>query len=449
MSEIIIAGGGLCGSLLGAFLAQNDHQITVLEKRSDVRLGQAEAGRSINLALSSRGIKALELIGFGSELKDISIPMPVRCLHQKDGSIQYVPYSGRAGEYINSISRSGLNAVLLDYLEKCDSASVHFLSEVTKVDFDENKVHYRKNNTDHFLHYDYLFGTDGAGSILRSELFKNKLPLHQLKLDFLDYGYKELHIEPVGINGFAIEKNALHIWPRGHLMMIALPNLDGSFTMTLFLPLKGPDSFEQIDRETGIIRYFEKYFPDVLDKIPSLESQYAMNPIGQLGTLKCNPWNYKNSCLMGDAAHAITPFYGQGMNCAFEDVLILSQLMKEEGNLNTGILERFYQQRKSSADAIADLAIDNFYEMRDHTANPVFLRKRQLETTLEKTFPDYFSKYSMVTFRTDISYREAMIRGRMQDEWLMNYSNQHPEITESPAEIFDQLKHYMNIKLKH
>ena len=443
MSNIVIAGGGLCGSLLGTYLAQNHHHVTVLEKRSDVRSGTAEAGRSINLALSSRGIKALNLIGFGKELTEISIPMPVRCLHQKDGTIINVPYSGRQGEYINSISRSGLNAVLLDYLERNNEVELKFNSEVLNIDFESNTVQYKEQNNLQSIRYNYLFGTDGAGSIVRQDLFNLKMSDQKLDIAFLDYGYKELHIEPTNGGGFAIEKNALHIWPRGQFMMIALPNLDGSFTMTLFLPLKGPNSFEEIDNKIGIVTYFQQYFPDILDKIPSLEHQYAKNPIGPLGTVKCSPWNYRNTCLLGDAAHAVTPFYGQGMNCAFEDVLFLSELIEQNNKLDESILEQFALQRKLNSDAIADLAIDNFYEMRDHTANPIFLQKRQLETALEKNFPDYFSKYSMVTFRPDINYYDAMVKGRIQDEWLMDYCSKNTLDLDNLNDIYAKLKDYL------
>ena len=443
MSKIVIAGGGLCGSLLGTYLAQNNHQVIVLEKRSDVRLGTAEAGRSINLALSSRGIKALNLIGFGKELAEISIPMPVRCLHQKDGSINLVPYSGRQGEYINSISRSGLNAVLLNYLERNKDVEIKFNSEVHKIDYDSNELHYKDINGSHSLSYEFLFGTDGAGSIVRQNLFNLKLEEQKIDISFLDYGYKELHIEPTNDGGFAIEKNALHIWPRGQFMMIALPNLDGSFTMTLFLPLKGLNSFEEIDNTIGITTYFQQNFPDILDKIPSLEEQYAKNPIGPLGTVKCSPWNYRNTCLFGDAAHAITPFYGQGMNCAFEDVLFLSELIGQNNRLSESTLELFASQRKVNGDAIADLAIDNFYEMRDHTANPIFLRKRQLETALEKNFQDYFSKYSMVTFRPDINYNEAMVKGRIQDEWLMDYCSNNILNLDNLNDTYVKLNNYL------
>lgn len=442
MSKIVVAGGGLCGSLLGAYLAQENHDIHVLERRSDLRKGNADVGRSINLALSKRGMESLALIGLGEELKAISIPMPVRALHQKDGSINYVPYSGREGEYINSISRTGLNALLLDKLSTFDNVEITFEAEASSINFDDNNLIYKSEGRENLVQYDYLFGTDGAASAVRRNLYNKPFFSHSFEQQFLDYGYKELHIDPLQDGGFAIEKNALHIWPRGHLMMIALPNLDGSFTLTLFLPLKGDDSFETIERE-GIIKYFEKHFTDATDLMPTLEQQYATNPIGHLGTIKCSPWSLENVCLMGDAAHAITPFYGQGMNCAFEDVLVLSKQLKENGGLTNENLFQFQHNRKLNTDAIADLAIDNFYEMRDHTANPIFLKKRMIENLLEKTYPDYYSKYSMVTFRNDLTYHEAMTKGRKQDEWLMKYSEGNDFQPEVIGSIYESLK---NIK---
>ena len=440
MSKIVIAGGGLCGALAGAYLASNGYEIEVLERRTDLRLGTAETGRSINLALSARGIKALGLIGLDEELKLISIPMPVRALHQKDGTIYYVPYSGRSGEYINSISRTGLNALLLEKLSEFKNVKISFEAACTQVDFKNKFVGYSSNGGHHSTSYDFLMGTDGAASVVRKNLYEQPFFSHTFQQEFLDYGYKELHIDPLKDGGFAIEKNALHIWPRGHLMMIALPNLDGSFTLTLFLPMKGEDSFETIDSGLGIKAYFEKHFNDATDLMPTLEQQYQANPIGHLGTIKCSPWSFNNVCIMGDAAHAITPFYGQGMNCAFEDMLILSELMKQRGGLSAEVLHEFQQNRKQDTDAIADLAIDNFYEMRDHTANPIFLKKRMIETALEKTYPDYYSKYSMVTFRDDMSYHEAMTRGRKQDAWLMQYAESNEFSLDNLNLIYNKLK---------
>jgi len=440
MSKIAVAGGGLCGSLLGAYLAKSGHEVHVLEKRSDLRKGNADVGRSINLALSKRGMQSLALIGLDEELKTISIPMPKRALHQKDGTINYVPYSGREGEYINSISRSGLNALLLDKLEEFENVRITFESDANHVDFKNKTVTYKAAGEQQISEYDFLFGTDGAASSIRKNLYNKPFFSHTFQQEFLDYGYKELHIDPLKDGRFAIEKNALHIWPRGHLMMIALPNLDGSFTLTLFLPMKGDDSFEFIDNEIGIKAYFEKHFSDAVDLMPTLEQQYAVNPIGHLGTIKCSPWSGENVCIMGDAAHAITPFYGQGMNCAFEDVLVLSKMMKGSTELNNELIFEWQKKRKIDTDAIADLAIDNFYEMRDHTANPVFLKKRMIETALEKIYPDYYSKYSMVTFRDDMSYSDAMTKGRKQDEWLMNYCQNNEFDPEDLSKIYNSLK---------
>lgn len=444
MEKVVIAGGGLCGALLGGVLAKEGYQIHLLEKRSDLRKGPAERGRSINLALSSRGIEALKLVGMDQAIKDLSIPMPVRALHQKDGTINEVPYSGRPGEYINSISRTGLNALLLDQLESFPNVVTQFESPVTAVDFTSSRVNYQSKGVNHSSNYDFLFGTDGAASAVRKSLYDIPYFSHTFSQDFLDYGYKELSIDPADNDGFRILKNALHIWPRGHLMMIALPNLDGSFTVTLFLPMHGKDSFEAIDRGAGIKAYFNEHFKGAENYFDDLEGQYAANPIGYLGTIRCTPWSVSgNVLLMGDAAHAIVPFYGQGMNAAFEDVHVLHRIMKENGGLNNTSMTIFDQTRKADCNAIAELAIDNFYEMRDHTANPVFLKKRAIETQLEKMYPDYFSKYSMVTFRPDMPYSIAMSLGRKQDAWLMQFASSQGAATYDLHQVYTDLKKFM------
>lgn len=432
--KVVIVGAGLCGSLLGCYLVNRGFSVEIFEKRADLRKADAERGRSINLALSARGIRALDKAGIGRAVKNISIPMYGRAIHMPDRNVGIYPYSGRPGEYINSISRSQLNEVLLDKFEAIGGQHLHFRKSCSGVDFINKTVNFHDNVTDGMISvgYDYLFGTDGAASKVRQELFSIPYFSHSFQQEFLDYGYKEL-ILPAGQNGdFLIEKNALHIWPRGHFMMIALPNLDGSFTVTLFLPLFGKDSFDEIDAGLGIAEYFKKYFGDLYPMFPDLEDQYLSNPIGKLGTIKCYPWTDGNSAfILGDAAHAIVPFYGQGMNAAFEDVRILDDKLELTGGIGPDFYKLLQESRKRNTDAIADLAIDNFYEMRDKTGDSVFQAKRGLETRLEKNFPEYYSKYSMVTFRDDLPYLDAMNQGRKQDEWLMKYCSNSPEIPDS------------------
>lgn len=428
-THILIIGAGLCGSLLALRLGQLGFSVTLVEKRPDLRKVKISAGRSINLAFSDRGIKAMKMAGINEEVMELCIPMKGRMLHQKNGETKLSPYSGRPHEFINSISRSGLNKLLLDKAEKLKNVNLFFNKKCTGVDFENTRAtfyHY-KNKTTETIKADAIFGTDGAGSVLRKSYFLEKKFLFSLSQQFLNYGYKELSILSKN-NDYQIFKNALHIWPRGSFMLIALPNLDGSFTVTLFLSYKeGKYNFENLNTPDAVKRFFTTEFPNALAVMPNLTDDFFNNPTSPLGTVKCSPWHYKgNTLLMGDAAHAVVPFYGQGMNASFEDVVVLDRILESFLKQNTKIdwehiFGQYEKERKKDTDAIADLAIDNFFEMRDHTTNSLFLEKRKIEMALEHTFPnDYASKYSMVTFKEDMGYRKAMILGRAQDKALLN-----------------------------
>ncbi len=423
--KITIIGAGLCGSLLGILLAKKGYKIHVLEKRPDLRRADISAGRSINLALSDRGLNALEMVGLKSEVEKLCIPMKGRLIHAKDGSTNFSPYSGRANEYINSVSRGGLNGLLLDKLDSFSNAKTHFNLGCDVIDVENSTIKCTNSKTSksETFQSDIIFGTDGAGSVVRQSMFnKFDKSTSQLSQEFLAHGYKELSIPADKNGGFRIEKNALHIWPRGSFMLIALPNLDGSFTVTLFLAYKGGEwSYEMLKDEATITKFFTSEFPDALQHMPNLIEDFQQNPTGKLGTVKCSPWHINDKILlMGDAAHAIVPFYGQGMNASFEDVSVFNQILESNQNNWEGLFQKYQTKRKKDADAIADLAIDNFYEMRDHVALPAFMKKRKIEMALEQNFPyDYYSKYSMVTFKPEMSYAEAMIKGRLQDEVLL------------------------------
>ena len=421
---IVIIGAGLCGTLLAIRLAQRGYTVQLHEKRADMRLVEMSAGRSINLALSMRGLCGLRLIGLEAEVQAECIAMPGRMVHPLGADVRFFKYSGREGEFINSVSRGGLNIQLLNEAEKHPNISLHFESSCTFVDL-SNAVATFRNEADGSVttvEGDVIFGTDGAGSALRNSMMaRTPELLFNYSQDFLRHGYKELHIPPATDGGYRIEKNALHIWPRGSYMIIALPNMDGSFTVTMFMPFTGENSFEQLDTPEKVAAFFSEKFPDLVADTPDFVADYFKNPIGTLGTIKCYPWQaYGKTCLLGDAAHAIVPFYGQGMNASFEDVVVLDSIIDQHEGDWEATLTAFQDQRKRDTDAIADLAVDNFYEMRDHTANPVFNKKRLLETQLEQTFADYFSKYSLVTFRPDVPYSFAMHRGRQQDALLMD-----------------------------
>ena len=426
-TQIVVIGGGLCGSLLALRLAQRGYKVDVYEGRPDLRTTDISAGRSINLALSDRGLKALRLAGVEEKVRKICIPMKGRLMHDVEGNTFESRYSGREGEYINSISRGDLNGILLTEAEKHENVNMYFNQRCIHVDIEKKTATFEsyESKEQYKVSADVIFGTDGAGSALRKS-YEEQFPDFKVSQEFLTHGYKELEIP--GIKGkHQISKDHLHIWPRGSYMLIALPNMDGSFTVTLFLSYsEGEFHFENLTSKEKIIEFFKRDFPDSLELIPDILHEFETNPTGKLGTVKCNPWAYKgNTLLMGDAAHAIVPFYGQGMNASFEDVAELDAVIdthEKLGKLNWSmVFDEFQKERKKNADAIADLAIDNYYEMRDHVANESFIKKRRIEMALERNFPSqYASKYSLVTFNEHIGYYQAMTQGRIQDQVLLS-----------------------------
>jgi kynurenine 3-monooxygenase len=421
--KILIVGAGLCGSMLALRMAQRGYQVVVYESRSDLRKSDISAGRSINLALSNRGLKALRMAGVEEKARELCIPMKGRLMHDVASNTFESNYSGRQGEFINSISRGDLNGLLLTEAEKYSNVKIHFNTRCLEIDIETKIASFQSIDSEKqfTVQADVIFGTDGAGSSLRKS-YEKQFPEFSVTQDFLTHGYKELEI-PADINGnHIISKDHLHIWPRGDYMLIALPNMDGSFTVTLFLSYsEGLYNFDNLVTEEKIIEFFKKDFPDALSLIPDVLKEFENNPTGKLGTIKCYPWSYKgNTLLLGDSSHAIVPFYGQGMNASFEDVYVFDNVLNQfEGDWLT-VFSEFQKQRKIDTDAIADLAIDNYYEMRDHVANPLFKEKRIVEMNLEKYFPtEYFSKYSLVTFNEYIGYHEAMTKGRAQDKVLL------------------------------
>lgn len=423
--NILIIGAGLCGSLLALRLGQRGYNVKVMERRSDLRKENISAGRSINLALSNRGIKALKMVGLENKVKSLCIPMHGRMLHDKSGNTKLSKYSGRDGEYIHSISRELLTALLIDEAEALENVSFEFDQKCDAVDFENNiaRFTHSKNGTTLDCEVNRIFGTDGAGSILRKSYLSKRKFLFDFSQNFLTHGYKELTIPATKEGGYKTEKNALHIWPRGDYMIIALPNLDGSFTVTLFLEYEGGTyNFNNLDSEKKVQNFFAKEFPDTLELMPDLTTEFFKNPTAPLGTIKCFPWQFQGkNLILGDAAHAIVPFYGQGMNAAFEDVFEFDAALEAHHDNWEAAFLSFQQKRKKDTDGIADLAIDNFHEMKDHVANPVFQQKRTLEMALETALPNtYFSKYSMVTFREDMGYNQAMLVGRAQDKAILN-----------------------------
>ena len=451
--KVTIIGAGLAGSLLAIYLARRGFQVNIYEARGDMRRETVSAGRSINLALSDRGIAALREVGMDDYMLAEAIPMYGRMIHTVSGMTKLLPYSGRSGEYINSISRAGLNIALINEAEKYPQTRFFFQARCRDFDGSTGKVYFDHGET---AESETVIATDGAGSAIRHSLERD-LADFSVSQAFLEHGYKELHIPPAeeiarfsgkAHGKFALEPNALHIWPRHKFMMIALPNFDGSFTCTLFLAHSKPYenakesgnegndapsvySFDTLTNGDAIQKFFAAEFPDAIPLMPTLIDDFLSNPTGNLGTIKCYPWNIGGrALLLGDSAHAVVPFYGQGMNCAFEDVRVLDSLLEKYGAAWDAVYDEYGKLRKINTDAIADMAEENFIEMRDAVADPVFQRKRELETRLEQEFPDYFSKYSMVTFREDLPYSAAQKLGNVQDRLLMEICSGIDDVSE-------------------
>lgn len=413
--SIIITGAGLVGSLLSIYLSRRGYRVTVYERRPDMRKETMSAGRSINLALSDRGLLALEKVGLADEIREISIPMHGRYIHNTDGSTAFQPY-GREGQSIHSVSRGTLNMKLMDLAEQ-EGVQLNFEQRCTAVDWKSRQISFENNSRrQQMVAYDLLFGADGAFSATRLQ--------HQLQHDqfnysqyYIDCGYKELTIPPTAAGDFALPVNALHIWPRKDYMLIALPNLDKTFTCTLFFPFHGEASFDRLKTREQVHEFFEKTFADAVPLMPDYAEEFFRNPTSSLVTVKCFPWVREDQfALIGDAAHAIVPFFGQGMNCGFEDCRILDELMGAYGDDWNAVLEQYQLLRKPDADAIADLAIGNFTEMREKTADPVFLLQKKIESRLHEKYPDrWIPAYSQVTFSPHIRYSEALRRGQIQE----------------------------------
>ncbi|HRA12182.1 MAG TPA: NAD(P)/FAD-dependent oxidoreductase, partial [Chitinophagaceae bacterium] len=414
--EITIIGAGLVGSLLSIYLAKRGHKVSIYERRSDMRREDMIAGRSINLALSDRGLLALGKVGLTDEIKKICIPMHGRQIHNVDGSITFQPY-GKEGQYINSVSRGELNKQLMTIAEE-HGVNIHFNEKCKTLDWNNDKIEF-ENTAGKQLpssKADIIFGADGAFSAarLQHQLQHDKFDYHQY---YIDCGYKELSIPPNEEGEFALEPNALHIWPRKDYMLIALPNLDKTFTCTLFFPFEGELSFDKINTEEKVKQFFATNFADVVPLMPDYVNEFFTNPTSSLVTIKCFPWVRDDKfALIGDAAHALVPFFGQGMNCGFEDCRILDELIEKNGDDWHKILSEYQTLRKPDADAIADMAANNFTEMRDRTADPKFLLQKKIEARLHENYPDkWIPAYSQVTFSPHIRYSDALAKGNRQE----------------------------------
>ena len=415
-AKFTLIGSGLAGGMMAAFLGRRGYEVELYERRPDPHAGNLVGGRSINLALSTRGIHALEQLGIADAVLEHAIPMRGRMIHDKSGELHFTPYDRDPTKCINSIGRGALNTATIEAAQRYPNVRVQFNHRCTGIDLDSPAAHLLNTETNQTLEArgDAVIGVDGAFSTVRRAM--QRLDRFEYSQSYLAHGYKELTIPPASDGGWQMEKHALHIWPRRSFMMIALPNPDGSFTCTLFWEFSGPRSFETTATEPDIRQFFEEEFPDAVPLMPSLLEDFRENPTGSLVTVRCAPWHYRGKvALVGDAAHAVVPFYGQGMNAAFEDCVVLDECIAEFADDRARAFAEYFRRRKENADALADLAVENFVEMRDKTASKVFRAKRKLDHVLEGMLPGvYLPLYTMVSF-TRIPYAEAARRARRQD----------------------------------
>jgi kynurenine 3-monooxygenase len=416
--SISLIGAGLNGPLLALGLVKRGFNVEIYERRPDMRRIRMSAGRSINLALSTRGIHALALAELWSEMRTIIIPMKGRMMHSATSALTFQPYGKDESEVIYSISRAELNIALMNAAEQ-QGVKISFQQRCTGIDLKMGTLQLQDEQTGEngTVESIVVIGCDGSASAIRGEMLKlNRFNFSQ---QYLNYGYKELTI-PAGPGGkHALEMNALHIWPRGNYMLIALPNVDGTFACILFLPFEGLDSFAQLTTHAEVVEFFESRFPDAIPLMPDLADNFFANPTGSMVTIKCSPWHAaERALLLGDAAHAIVPFFGQGINCGFEDCTCLLELLDRYGADWSRVFSEFERARKINTDAIADLAVENFVEMRDRVADPRFLLRKKVELELEAKYPGLFvPKYAMVTFHR-VPYSTALRRGLVQDRML-------------------------------
>jgi len=430
IKHIGVLGAGLVGALLSIYLRKRGYKVSLYEKRDDMRKSSSDSGRSINLALSRRGIKALKDIGVIEEVEEIMLPMEGRMMHSQDGALTFQPY-GKEGQYINSVSRGNLNKILLTKAEE-EGVEIKFEHACKSVDLEGSKVTFDTGDKEKTLHFDMVFGADGAFSKMRQAM--ERTDRFNYEQYYIPHGYKELTIPATESGDFAIAPNALHIWPRGKYMLIALPNLDKSFTCTLFFPFEGEPSFESLQSPQQVLDFFESTFPDSIKHLKNIKEEYFENPTSSLVTVKCEPWVKNNCVLIGDAAHAIVPFYGQGMNAGFEDCYELNLLLNKHSDDWEKTLLDYQELRKQDGDAIADLALNNFVEMRDLVADEKFLVQKKIEAKLHEQFPKkWMPLYSMVTF-SDLRYSEAYEMGRKQQA-IMDEVMQKPDILDNWEDV--------------
>ncbi len=414
--NVTIIGAGLVGSLWAVYLSRAGYKVTIYERRSDIRKAEISAGKSINLALSVRGWKALDAVGVGDAVREIAIPMSGRVMHDTSGQLTYQPY-GKEGEAIYSVSRGKINATMMDIAEKHGNAIIHYNHECQRVDFENSIAFIRNTDTGEELKVksDLIFAADGAFSAIRYNSMQ-KLPRFNYSQHFIEDGYREVLLPANEDGSYKMDKNALHIWPRGRFMMIALANEDGSFTCTLFMPHENHKyAFDKLNSKDDVDQFFKDVFPDFYEMMPSVGEAWQDHPLSSLAIIRCYPWTHGKVALMGDSAHATVPFYGQGMNSGFEDFTVLNDLMNKHNEDWEAVFKEYNETRKKDGDALQDLSLDNYYEMRDHVADERFLLRKKIEAKYTKLYPNkWLPLYSQVTF-SNIPYHVAYNQGKIQD----------------------------------
>jgi len=414
MKTATIVGAGLVGSLWAVYLSKAGYKVTIVERRPDIRKAEISAGKSINLALSTRGWKALDTVGVGDEIREIAIPMPGRMMHDLQGNLTFQPY-GKEGQAIYSVSRGGVNAKMMDIAEKHGNAQIFYNERCYQVDSEKGIV-YTETASGEKKQYqsDLVFAADGAFSAVRYNSFQ-VLDRFNFSQNYIEDGYREILLPANADRSYKLEKNALHIWPRGRFMLIALPNEDGSFTCTLFMPFKGENSFETLTTKEAVNTFFQNTFPDFYQMMPNIANAWEDHPLSSLAIIRCYPWTHGKTALMGDAAHATVPFYGQGMNAGFEDCTVLWELMQKHHEDWKKVFEEYQLMRKPDGDGVQDLSLHNYYVMRDYVADPKFLLQKKIEAHFSEKHPDkWMPLYSQVTF-SHIRYSEAWKKGQIQD----------------------------------
>ena len=433
-SKKTIIGSGLTGPLLAIMLANRGYTVDLYEKRADLRKADISAGRSINLALSHRGIHALNSANVFNEIEPLLIPMKGRMVHYSGGNLEFQPYSIHSYEYINSVSRGELNKILMTTAEKTGNVNIHFKHSLYKVE--SGKMIF--TNGKEIQAEGEVFGADGAGSIVRKYIDSNSDK--PSKSEPLGHAYKELSISADAAGEFKLEPNALHIWPRGQFMLIALPNTDKSFTCTLFQPNEGENSLASLIYADQVVDFFNEYFADALPLLEDFPQTYFDNPTGKLATIYAEQWHYENFCLIGDAAHAVVPFFGQGMNASFEDCEVLMDCIDVGNEIWEKIFSAFNKKRKLDTDAIAKMALENYVEMRDLVAQPEYLARKKLANQLYGKFPNQFiPRYNMVSF-SSIPYAEVYRRGMIQKEIISNLNIENLDLLLAESLIKEKLK---------